>query len=219
MLARLVHAARQSLLVAGLVALIAGAGGGGLGLVSGYLGGRFDLITQRIVDSLLSMPLLLLALAAMAAYPNSRLAMIVVLSIGFSPAVARITRASALAARGTGYAEAARAMGARHSHVISTHIVPAAVGPWMIFAGTQAGAAILAESSLAFLGFGASASNPSLGTLLGGEAQIYLNRAPWMIVWPGLAISLFVLSINMAAEGMASHGIWPALSRSSRTEP
>ncbi len=203
-LSRVVHASRQSLIVASLVALISGLGGGVLGIVSGYVGGKFDLLVQRAVDAVFALPLVVLALVAVTTYPNSRLAIVIVLSIGFAPIIVRVTRASALSVRTTPFVEASRAMGTSTAQIIVRHVVPNVVGPWLIVAGTQVGVSILAESSLSFLGFGAPIANPSLGSLLGGEAQTFLHRAPWLIIWPGLAITLLVLSINLLFEGFAT---------------
>ncbi|NQW17348.1 MAG: ABC transporter permease [Chloroflexi bacterium] len=203
-LSRVVHASRQSLIVASLVAVISGLGGGVLGIASGYVGGKFDLLVQRIVDALIALPLVVLALVAVTAYPNSRLAIVIVLSIGFAPIVVRVTRASVLSMRTAPFVEAARALGTTDLQIVVRHIVPNVMGPWLIVAGTQVGVSILAESSLSFLGFGAPISDPSLGSLLGGEAQTFLHRAPWLIIWPGITISLLVLSINLLFEGFAT---------------
>lgn len=203
-LSRVVHASRQSLIVASLVALISGLGGGVLGIVSGYAGGRFDLLVQRAVDAVFALPLVVLALVAVTTYPNSRLAIVIVLSIGFAPIIVRVTRASVLSVKTSPFVEASQAMGTSGAQIIVRHIVPNVIGPWLIVAGTQVGVSILAESSLSFLGFGAPIADPSLGSLLGGEAQTFLHRAPWLIIWPGLAITLLVLSINLLFEGFAT---------------
>jgi peptide/nickel transport system permease protein len=203
-LSRVVHASRQSLIVAGLVAVISGLGGGVLGIVSGYVGDKFDLLVQRVVDAIFALPLVVLALVAVTAYPNSRLAIVVVLSIGFAPIIVRVTRASALSVKNAPFVEASRAMGTSGYQIIIRHVLPNVLGPWLIVAGTQVGVSILAESSLSFLGFGAPIADPSLGSLLGGEAQTFLHHAPWLIIWPGLAITLLVLSINLVFEGFAN---------------
>ena len=203
-LSRVVNASRQSLIVAGLVAVISGLGGGLLGVISGYAGGKFDLLVQRVVDAIFALPLVVLALVAVTAYPNSRLAIVIVLSVGFAPIIVRVTRASVLSVRTAPFVEASRAMGTSGPQIIVRHVMPNVMGPWLIVAGTQVGVSILAESSLSFLGFGAPIANPSLGSLLGGEAQTFLHRAPWLIIWPGLAITLLVLSINLLFEGFAA---------------
>jgi len=203
-LSRVVHASRQSLIVAGLVAVISGLGGGVIGVVSGYVGDKFDLLVQRVVDAIFALPLVVLALVAVTAYPNSRLAIVVVLSVGFAPIIVRVTRASVLSVRVAPFVEASRAMGTSDFQIVVRHVIPNVMGPWLIVAGTQVGVSILAESSLSFLGFGAPISDPSLGSLLGGEAQTFLHRAPWLIIWPGLVITLLVLSINLLFEGFAS---------------
>lgn len=203
LLARVLHGARGSITAGAAVGLISGLAGGLIGLVSGYVGGRFDLAVQRVIDALMAMPLIVLALALVVALPESRFGLIAALSIGFAPLVVRVTRASALSLRSTLYAEASRAIGAAGWAVLLRHVAPNAAGPWLVIVGAQIGAAMLAESSLSFLGFGGPASNPSLGGLLAGEAQTSLHRAPWLAIWPGVAIAFLVLGVNLAADGLA----------------
>lgn len=202
-LSRVLHGTRASLLVAIAVGALSGLGGGLIGLFSGYFGGRLDLVLQRLVDAVMSIPLIVLALALIVATPGSRMGVIVALSIGFAPLMIRVTRASALSLRQAAYAEAARAMGASAGAVLARHIVPNAAAPWIVLAGAQVGAAVLAESSLSFLGFGAPVAQPSLGALLGGEVQSSIQRAPWLVVWPGLVIALLVLGVNLVADALA----------------
>ena len=211
--ARVLHGARESIVAGAAVGLISGLVGGLIGLVSGYVGGKLDLAVQRVVDALMAMPLIVLALALVVALPESRFGVIAALSIGFSPLVVRVTRASALSLRSTPYAEASRAMGALPWAVLLRHVAPNAAGPWLVVVGAQIGAAVLAESSLSFLGFGGPAPNPSLGGLLGGEVQTSLHRAPWLAIWPGAAIAFLVLGVNLVADGLAD-GL--ATARSSR---
>ena len=202
-LSRVLRGTRASLLVAIAVGALSGLGGGLIGLFSGYFGGRLDLVLQRLVDAVMSIPLIVLALALIVATPGSRMGVIVALSIGFAPLMIRVTRASALSLRQAAYAEAARAMGASAGAVLARHIVPNAAAPWIVLAGAQVGAAVLAESSLSFLGFGAPVAQPSLGALLGGEVQSSIQRAPWLVVWPGLVIALLVLGVNLVADALA----------------
>ena len=218
LLARVLHGARGSIIVGAAVGLISGLAGGLIGLVSGYAGGRLDLAVQRVIDALMAMPLIVLALALVVALPESRFGLVAALSVGFAPLVVRVTRASALSLRSTLYAEASRAMGAAPWMVLLRHVAPNAAGPWLVIVGAQIGAAILAESSLSFLGFGGPASNPSLGGLLAGEAQTSIHRAPWLAVWPGVAIAFLVLGVNLAADGLAD-GLATAGARRSLRRP
>ena len=161
------------------------------------------MLVQRVVDAVMSIPLVVLALAIVVAAPASRWGIILALSIGFAPLAIRVTRSSALTLRASGYAEAARAMGASDFSIVMRHILPNAAGPWLIIIGAQLGAAVLAESSLSFLGFGAPSTQPSLGLLIGGEAQTFIHRAPWMILWPGAAITALVLGVNLLSDALA----------------
>ncbi len=202
-LSRVLSATRGSLIVGIAVGLIAGVGGGLLGIVSGYFGGKVDLVLQRGVDALMALPLLVLALAVLVAVPASRTGVVVALSVGFTPLILRTTRASALAIKESGFVESANAVGASDAGIIWRHILPNVAGPWIIVVGAGVGTAILAESALSFLGLGAPISNPTLGSLLGGDAQNYIHRAPWLVLWPGVVISVLVLSVNLVAESYA----------------
>ena len=154
MFSRVAGAARGSIAVGVAVGVFAGVIGGLIGIFSGYIGGRPDLLIQRVTDAVMSLPLIVLALAIIVAAPASRWGIILALSIGFAPLAVRVTRASALSLRASGYVEAARAVGASDASIIIRHIIPNAAGPWLIIIGAQLGAAILAESALSFLGFG-----------------------------------------------------------------
>jgi peptide/nickel transport system permease protein len=151
----------------------------------------------------MALPLLVLALAVLVAVPASRTGVVVALSVGFTPLILRTTRASALAIKESGFVESANAVGASDAGIIWRHILPNVAGPWIIVAGAGVGTAILAESALSFLGLGAPISNPTLGSLLGGDAQNYIHRAPWLVLWPGVVISVLVLSVNLVAESYA----------------
>ena len=203
MFSRVASATRGSIAVGVAVAAFAGVLGGLIGLFSGYAGGRTDMLVQRAVDAVMSLPLVVLALAIVVATPASRWGIIVALSIGFAPLAVRVTRSSALSLRASGYAEAARAMGASDVAIVVRHVMPNAAGPWLIIIGAQLGAAVLAESSLSFLGFGAPSTQPSLGLLIGGDAQTFIHRAPWMVLWPGAAITTLVLGVNLLSDALA----------------
>ena len=203
MFSRVASATRGSIAVGVAVAAFAGVLGGLIGLFSGYAGGRTDMLVQRAVDAVMSLPLVVLALAIVVAAPASRWGIIVALSIGFAPLAVRVTRSSALSLRASGYAEAARAMGASDAAIVVRHVIPNAAGPWLIIIGAQLGAAVLAESSLSFLGFGAPSTQPSLGLLIGGDAQTFIHRAPWMVLWPGAAITTLVLGVNLLSDALA----------------
>jgi len=204
MLARVLHGTRWSVIVGLTMGLTSGIIGGLVGFASGYIGGKFDVVLLRFIDALMAIPLIVLALTFLITLPDSRLGLVVSLSLAFTPLVARVTRSSALSLRSTGYVEASRAIGTPTSSVLLWHILPNGTGPWLIIIGAQIGSAILVESSLSFLGFGAVASNPSLGGLLSGEVQTNFYQAPWLAICPGITIILLVMGINMASDGLAN---------------
>ncbi|MEX0761171.1 MAG: ABC transporter permease [Dehalococcoidia bacterium] len=201
LLGRVAGAARGSVTVGLSVAAISGIVGGLLGLASGYIGGWLDLVLQRVVDSLMAIPLVVLALAVVAAVGPGRGGVIAALSVAFIPLAARVARSSALSIRQSAYVEAARAMGAGDTAVILRHVLPNAAGPWMVVVSAQVGGAVLAEAALSFLG--AAQGGGSLGAMLGREAQTYMYASPWIVVWPGLALALVALAMNLAGDAVA----------------
>jgi len=202
MLARVGSALLGSLGVAFAVALVSGVAGGLTGLASGYAGGWADMALQRVIDALMALPVVVLALAVVAATGPNRTGLIVALSLAFTPLVVRVARASALTLRGAGYAEASRAMGARPAAVVMRHVLPNAIAPWAVVVSSQVGAALMAEASLSFLGVGARGAG-SLGSMLGREAQVYMHSAPWTVIWPGLALALATLAANLIGDAAA----------------
>lgn len=201
-LARVGSALLGSLGVAFAVAVVSGAAGGLTGLASGYAGGWADMALQRVIDALMALPVVVLALAVVAATGPNRTGLIVALSLAFTPLVVRVARASALTLRGAGYAEASRAMGARPAAVVMRHVLPNAIAPWAVVVSSQVGAALMAEASLSFLGVGARGAG-SLGSMLGREAQVYMHSAPWTVIWPGLALALAALAANLIGDAAA----------------
>lgn len=206
----IVDGARRSLLVGFAVAIVSGAIGGVLGLASGYLGGWIDLITQRMIDSMMALPLLVLALAIVTVVGPSAIAVTISLAVAFSPLPARVARTGALSIRAEGYVQAARSIGADPLSILIRHVIRNAAGPFVIVVAAQVGTAILSEASLSFLGF--AGTGPSLGTLLGGEVQFYMHTAPWLIIFPGLTLGAIVLGVNLMTDGLAS-AINPSIRR------
>src|SRR2546430_8179528 len=196
-LTRLIYGARIALFI-GLVSSLLGATGGAfIGVLSAYLGGRTDLWLQRLMDILLAFPLLVLALAIVSVLGRSIPNLIVAIAIPVIPRTARIVRASALAAKENVYVEAARAVGSSHLRVMWRHIVPNVMAPFLIVVTAQLGSAILTEASLSFLGLGTAEPTPSWGLMLSGGAPMYAEKAPWLAIFPGLAISLAVFGFNL----------------------
>jgi peptide/nickel transport system permease protein len=188
--------------LAGLVSVsIALALGMPLGLVSGYQGGIVDGVAMRMIDAMLAIPFLILAIA-LAAFlgPNLTNAMIAI-GVSQMPVFARLTRAQVLAAKHEDYVEAARALGNPDRRILLRHILPNISSPILVQATLAIAAAIIAEASLSFLGLGQQPPAPSWGSML-NTAKNFLSQAPWMAVWPGLAIFTVVLSFNLLGDGL-----------------
>jgi len=199
---RLVHGARISLAV-GLSSTILGAVLGGLvGLLSGYLGGAADLTAQRLMDIMQGLPLLVLALVMAAALGPSLPNVILAISIPLVPRAARVIRSSTLAIREMTYIEAARAIGVGGSRIAFRHILPNTLGPFIVLTTAQLGSAILVESSLSFLGLGVPEPYPSWGRMLSVSAAEFAQQAPWVVIFPGVAISLAVFGSNLLGDAL-----------------
>ena len=200
-LARVIWGARASLM-AGLVSVsIALSLAVPLGLVSGYLGGAVDGLLMRIVDAMLAIPFLVLAIA-LAAFlgPSLTNAMIAIGAVQ-TPIFTRLTRGQALAVKHEDYIEAARAIGNPDHRILLRHILPNIMAPILVQATLAIPGAILAEAALSFLGLGQQPPAPSWGSML-NTATHFISQAPWMAVWPGLAIFSLVLSFNLLGDGL-----------------
>jgi len=199
---RIVHGARISLAVGFLSTGIGAALGAAIGVASGYIGGWLDLATQRLMDILQALPLLVLALVMSAALGPSLPNTIVAIAIPLVPVVARVVRADTLALRHRDFVEAARAVGMREARIVLRHVLPNALAPLIVIATAQFGAAILTEAALSFLGLGVPEPHPSWGRMLSESAAEYIRTAPWLVVFPGLAISLAVFGTNMFGDAL-----------------
>jgi peptide/nickel transport system permease protein len=199
---RVLHGARISLVV-GLTSTLLGAVAGGLvGLVSGYLGGTTDLVAQRVMDIMQALPILVLALVLTAALGPSLTNTVIAISVVIAPRAARVVRASVLAIREFVYVESARALGVSHARVAWRHILPNTFGPFIVLVTAQLGGAILAEAALSFLGLGVPEPYPSWGRMLSIAAAEYAQKAPWLVIYPGLAISLAVFGTNLLGDAL-----------------
>jgi peptide/nickel transport system permease protein len=200
-LARVIWGSRASLL-AGLVSVsLAMAVGVPVGLVSGYLGGIVDGTLMRAVDAMLAIPFLILAIALAAFLGPSLSNAMIAIGVSQTPIFARLTRGQVLVVKHEDYIEAARAVGNPHYRIVLRHIFPNIVPPLLVQATLAAAAAIIAEASLSFLGLGQQPPDPSWGSML-NTAKNFLSQAPWMSLWPGLAIFLLVLSLNLFGDGL-----------------
>jgi len=199
---RVIHGSRISLLV-GVGATLLGAVAGGLvGLVSGYLGGKTDLISQRLMDIMQALPILVLALVLAAAMGPSLPNTIGAISVVIIPRAGRVVRASVLAIREFAYIEAARALGVGHARVALRHVLPNTIGPFIVLITAQLGGAILVEAALSFLGLGIPEPYPSWGRMLSIAAAEYAQKAPWLVIFPGIAISLAVFGTNLLGDAL-----------------
>jgi peptide/nickel transport system permease protein len=199
---RIVHGAWVSLMVGVGSTLLGSVLGGIIGLLSAYVGGKTDLITQRLLDILQGLPLLVLALVMSASLGPSVRNVIIAISIPIIPRAARVIRASVLSIREMQYVEAARALGLRHLRIAFGHILPNTVGPFIVLCTAQLGSAILVEATLSFLGMGIPEPYPSWGRMLSVSAAEYAQKAPHLVLFPGIAISLAVFGSNLLGDAL-----------------
>ena len=199
---RIVHGARISLAVGIGSTLLGCVFGTAIGLSSGYLGGWVDLLAQRVIDILQALPLLVLALVMAAALGPSLRNTIIAIAIPLIPSVARVIRSNTLALRELPFVEAARAIGMSEFRIAVRHVLPNTLAPVIVLATAQLGAAILTEASLSFLGLGIPEPYPSWGRMLSESAAEYVRTAPWLVIFPGLAISLTVFGTNLLGDAL-----------------
>ena len=205
-LSRIIYGARISLTV-GFGAVGFGVTTGTvIGLASAFFSGKFDILVQRYMDAQSAFPSIILALAILAALGPSLMNVIIAIGIADIPRANRIVRGSALSEMQRVYVEAARAIGAGPFTIMFRHVLPNVTAPIIIIAATDLGGAILAEASLSFLGLGVPPPNPSWGGMLSGPHRTYMLSAPWMAVFPGLAISFGVLGWNLLGDALRD--IW-----------
>lgn len=201
-LSRVIYGARTALFV-GLLASVGGATLGALlGVISAYFGGTTDLAIQRVADILISFPIIILALVIVAIMGTGTVNLIAAIGLSFVPRIELVVRASALGIRQTNYVEAARAIGSSHWRIIFRHMMPNVVAPYLVMLTAFLGQAILLEASLSFLGLGVTEPTPAWGLMLSGAAVQFVERAPWMAIVPGVAISLTVLAFNVLGDSL-----------------
>jgi peptide/nickel transport system permease protein len=201
-LSRLIHGSRASLTVA-IGAVVLGTTLGALwGLACGYFGGRFDIISQRIIEFLQSFPDLILAMAIAMALGAGMGTVIVAIAITRIPFGGRVIRAVVLSVKEMAYVEAARGLGASHLRMMAQHILPQCLAPYLILATTHLGVAIIIEASLGFLGVGIPPPTPTWGNMLADSLNAGLVPPWWLVLFPGAAITLTVLAFNLLGDGI-----------------
>lgn len=202
LLSRVIYGARVSMAV-GFGGVVVGLLlGTAVGLVSGYFGGRLDLVLQRVVDAFMCFPLLLVALTIMALLGPGLGNVILTLGLVLGVRDSRVIRSAVLSVKAHLYLEAARALGAAHAAMIGRHVLPNILAPIIILGTVNLGAIILTEAALSFLGFGVPPPRPSWGGMLSGAGLVHMLRAPWLALWPGVALSLAVFGANMLGDAL-----------------
>jgi len=202
LLSRIIYGARTALFIGFIAAFVGATTGLVLGVASAFFGGRIDLIVQRLIDVLIAFPTIIIALTVVAVFGSDLHNVIVAICIPFIPDAARIVRSSALAIRQIPYVDAARSLGFSNTRIILRHMVPNVLAPYLIILTANIGQAILLEASLSYLGLGVQEPTPAWGLMLQGGAEEYVESAPWVAVFPGLAIAFAVFGFNLFGDGV-----------------
>ena len=206
-LSRLIYGARTALSIGFLSAMLGCTVGAIIGTTSAFYGGKVDLLIQRFIDLMLSFPIVVLAIVVIAIFPKTVIVgidinVIIAIAIPFTPKVARVIRAQALTIVTLPYIDAAKASGYSASRIIFRHILPNVTAPYLIMLTAFIGQAILLEASLSYLGLGVVEPTPSWGLMLSGVNSDYYRTAAWMIIYPGLAVSIAVFSFNLLGDSL-----------------
>lgn len=204
---RVIYGARTAITIGFFSSLIGCTIGATVGVASAYFGGRIDMVAQRLIDVMLSFPIIVLALVVVAMLGRKLVAgvdvnLIFAIAIPILPKVARVVRSAALSIREMPYIDAARAAGFSHTRIIFRHMVPNVTAPFLIMFTAFIAQAILLEASLSFLGLGVTEPTPAWGLMLSGNASDFYREAPWMILFPGLAISVAVFAFNLFGDSL-----------------
>ena len=201
-LSRLIHGARVSLIVGLTATTVTVAVSAIIGVPSGYFGGKFDIITQRFVDAWIAFPSLLILLTVMSVVGRGMLQIILVLGILSGIGTSRIIRSAVIGIKENDYILAAKAIGSPTAGTVMRHIMPNTTAPIIVVFSISIGAAIMAEASLSFLGFGLPPEFPSWGGMLSGEGRRYMETKPELALFPGLALAIVIYGVNMFGDAM-----------------
>lgn len=202
LLTRVIFGARTSVIVGLAASILATIFSLLIGTISGYVGGKLDMAVQRIVDVVMSFPSLILLMVLMILLGQGLMQVVIVLAIRWGIVGSRIIRGSVIGIRENVYADAAEAIGCSATRIIIRHIIPNIMAPTIILFTTRVPNVILVEASLSFLGFGIPPPMPSWGGMLSGSGRAYMHLAPWMAIWPGLALAIVVYGINMFGDAV-----------------
>ncbi|CAD0214521.1 diguanylate cyclase [Agrobacterium tumefaciens] len=200
-LSRMIYGARASLMAGVVSVMIAVVIGVPFGLIAGYFGGWVDMVISRITEALLAMPFLIMAIALAAFLGPSLTNAMIAIGLSAMPIFVRLTRGQVLAVKMEDYVEGARSIGLNHIDIMTRYILPNVFAPIIVQATLTVATAIIAEASLSFLGLGQQAPAPSWGSML-NTAKNFLSQAPWMTLWPGIAIFLVVIGFNLLGDGL-----------------
>ncbi len=201
-LSRVIHGSRTSLIVAFAAVLLGTTLGSFWGLACGFLGGRFDIISQRIIEFLQSFPDLILAMAIAMALGSGTVTVIIAIAITRIPFGGRVIRSVVLSLKEMSFVEAARSLGASNMRIMLFHILPQCVAPYLILATTHLGVAIIIEASLGFLGVGIPPPAPTWGNMLADALNAGIVPPWWLVLFPGVAITITVLAFNLFGDGI-----------------
>lgn len=199
---RVVYGARVSLKVGFIAVLFSTVVGSALGVASGYAGGWFDAVVQRVIDMLMAFPTVVLALAIVAARGQGVTNVIIALAVVQTPGLVRVVRSNVLGLKERPFIEASRVLGATPGRIMVFHLLPNVAPSIIVLATAGLGGAILAEATLSFLGLGTPPPQPSWGGMLSGSARRYATDAPWLVIFPGIALSLSIYSFNLLGDGL-----------------
>ena len=199
--ARIIHGSRLSLTLSIVSMSVAVAVGSLIGAISGYYGGKIDDVLMRLMDMLLAIPPMLMSISIVAALGRSMVNLMLALALAYMPVFARVIRSSILSVKGQEFVEAAKACGTSDARIIMRHIVPNAVGPIIVQATLAMGSSILTISSLSFMGMGIQPPQPEWGTML-YEGRDLIRTSPYLVIFPGIAIAVSVLSLNLLGDGL-----------------
>ena len=200
MFSRILHGSRISLYVGFLAVCLGSLGGALVGLISGFAGGWIDMVIQRVVDAVLAFPGIVLAMSLVAVLGTSTTNALLAIAIVIIPFQSRVVRGAVLSVKQNVYVEAAEAVGASPQRIMFRHVLPNVVAPILILISASLGNAILIEAGLSFLGLSTQPPEPSWGLMLSGTGRRYMEEAPWLAIFPGLAIAITVLAFNLLGD-------------------